>query len=115
MLGAAALVLCSSLVMAAPESLLPPGFDDPAPAPAPAPRPTAAPVEVQRPGSTATEAPALPSAAPAEMPRGAAARPADFPSLDELEATSTAARDELFGIRHAFQCPAPAGRPVTRV
>ncbi|MDV3455943.1 hypothetical protein RZN05_03035 [Sphingomonas sp. HF-S4] len=36
-----------------PESLLPPGFDDPAPAPAPAPRPTAAPA----PSPTLTAAP----------------------------------------------------------
>ena len=115
MLGAAALVLCSSLVMAAPESLLPPGFDDPAPAPAPAPRPTAAPVEVQRPGSTATEAPAVPSAAPAEMPRGDAALPADFPSLEELEAMSTDELDELFGIRPKFDIPVAARRQVKRV
>ena len=41
LLGGAALALTSTFVLAqeAPESILPPGFDDPAPAPTPAPAP----------------------------------------------------------------------------
>ena len=44
--GTAALALLSGLAMAqsAPESILPPGFDDPAPAPSPTPRVSTPPV-----------------------------------------------------------------------
>lgn len=119
MLGAAALAVSSSLVMAAPASLLPPGFDDPAPAPAPAPRPTAAPVEVQRPGSTVTVSPTAPVAGPAAgrvaAPGTDIALPEDFPSLEELERMSTDELDELFGIRPRFDIPAAARRQVKRV
>ncbi len=46
-----------------PESLLPPGFDDPAPAPAPSPAPAPAPTPTPAPGPVAPR-PAVPSAGP---------------------------------------------------
>ena len=45
LLTGAVLALSSSLALAAPESLLPDVFDDPAPAPAPRPAPAPAPAE----------------------------------------------------------------------
>ena len=61
-----ALIASSTIVLAqgSPESLLPPGFDDPAPAPAPsptpAPRPSAAPAPTQpQPGSSGPTGPVV--------------------------------------------------------
>ena len=51
----------SAMVLAqdAPESLLPPGFDQPAPAPGPAPRPSSRPASVARPGGSGTAVPVI--------------------------------------------------------
>lgn len=115
MLGAAGLALCSSLALAAPESLLPPGFDDPAPAPAaaPPPRPSAAaPVQVQRPSAPST--PSMPAFSAGEAP-GNVTLPEDFPTLEELEEMDTDEVDELFGLKPKFDIPAAARREVERV
>lgn len=104
----------------APESLLPPGFDDPAPAPTPAPRPTAQP--------TAAPVPVAPGAAPA--PGGAPVPPpanlpsvpqisneelSGLPTLEELEDLSTDQLDDLLGLKPKFDIPPAARRSMSRV
>ncbi|MFU7529644.1 hypothetical protein [Qipengyuania sp. ASV99] len=103
----------------APESLLPPGFDDPAPAPTPTPRPSALP----------TAAPAGPASGPA--PQGGAQSPAtvqplppgpqvsqeelsDLPSLEELEGLSTDQLDDLLGLKPKFDIPPAARRSMAQ-
>ncbi len=112
LIGGAALALCSTLVLAQPESLLPPGFDDPEPAPTPTPRPTNAPL----PGATGTPviqpipgvtAPALPSA-PIDLPD-------NLPSIEELEAMDPDELDELLGLKPRYDIPPAAQRSTQRV
>ena len=69
------IALCSAMVVAqdAPESLLPPGFDQPAPTPTPRPRSSTRPV--QGPGATSTSEPViqpLPGAPVSAAPRASA-------------------------------------------
>ncbi|MEE4318050.1 MAG: hypothetical protein V2I74_13815 [Erythrobacter sp.] len=114
-----------------PESILPPGFDDPAPAPTatprPAPTPTAAPPPIARPAPGApvpgpvvpgqpqagmqpnvpVEAPPLPSITRDELAR--------LPSLEELEELSTEELDALLGLKPKFDIPPGARRALTRV
>ncbi len=114
LIGGAALALCSTLVLAqdAPESLLPPGFDDPAPAPTPTPRSTTAPAPSATsspviqpiPGDTG---PALPSA-PVTLPPG-------LPSIEELEAMDADELDELLGLKPRFDIPPAAQRSMDQV
>ncbi|MDP5103053.1 MAG: hypothetical protein NWP98_03940, partial [Erythrobacter sp.] len=107
-----------------PESILPPGFDDPAPPP---PRPTPAPTPA--PGVT----PPAPVGGPAPLPGSfappAAVDPAGFPplpaisrsqlsglpSLDELESMSNEELDQLLGLKPKSDIPPGARRAVTRV
>lgn len=120
--GAGALAMTVSMVsaVAAPESLLPPGFDDPAPAPTPAPRPSSQP----RPGtapdtnnsSGTVSAPViqpLPSSgsvsdAPIEVPEG-------LPSLSELERMSPDELDQLFGLKPKADMPPGARRSMEQI
>ena len=123
LLGGAALLACSGLVVAqdAPESLLPPGFDDPAPAPAP--RPSPAPSARPTPGQAAPTP--APGAAPAvstpviqELPGLPSTEGIDLskiPSLEELEAMSTDELDDLLGLKPKFDIPNAARRATTRV
>ncbi|MCW3837566.1 hypothetical protein ACFQ1E_16090 [Sphingomonas canadensis] len=75
--GVAAAGLVPAQGQETPESLLPPGFDDP-PAPAPAPRPAPAPAP-----SSGSAAPASPAAGPAEpLPAGNEVAAADLPPVD---------------------------------
>ncbi len=114
-LGAA--LVCSSLVVAqdAPESLLPPGFDDPRPTPAPTPAPSAS-----RPGPSAAQGTSTPLSSPvvqalpsqAESP---VALPDKLPSLAQLEAMSNDELDELLGLKPKFDIPASARRSMERV
>lgn len=127
--GAATLALGASLAMAqsAPESLLPPGFDDPAPAPsprpAPAPRPSAAPAPSASgaPTATATSRPVIqqvPGSSSAAAPSAPAVSASEFdklPSLRELEAMSTDELDELLGLKPKFDIPPAARRSMARV
>jgi hypothetical protein len=116
-LAGAALALTSTFALAAPESLLPDSFDDPAPAPAPAPRPAPAP--------GATPAPSGPSAPVIQPLPGAPSRgggldveitlPEDFPSLAELEAMEADEIDELLGIKPKFDIPPAARRAVREI
>ena len=119
--GVAAIALGASLAFAqeAPESLLPPGFDDPAPAPAPAPRPTAAP---QPGGATA---PSVPPAGGTpviqdipdmpEVPSIGGMDLSKIPSLEELEAMSPDELDELLGLKPKFDIPPAARRSMAKV
>jgi hypothetical protein len=113
-----------------PESILPPGFDDPAPAPTPtpaqrpAPAPSSAPAAQPRPGAPATipapgtvlpgTGPALPAEAPA-LPSITRDELARLPSLDELENMSTEELDQLLGLKPKFDIPPGARRALTRV
>lgn len=143
LLAGAALTVSSSLAVAAPESLLPPIFSNPAPAPtpAPAPRPTPAPAP-----SRATPAPTpAPSAArttparPASpvagattpsagtvsqpvvqaLPTGESATPTvrvpgNLPSVAELEKMDPDAIDVLFGLRPKFDIPPGAQHAISQ-
>jgi hypothetical protein len=107
-----------------PESILPPGFDDPAPPPRPAPAPAPAP-----------SAPGTPQpAGPGSLPGGPSAPPAAvdpaslpplpsitrdefsrLPSIDELERMSTEELDQLLGLKPRSDIPNGARRALTRV
>ena len=121
--GAAALALVSGLALAQgrPESLLPPGFDDPKPkpTPTPSPKPSAAPSAAATvPAGGATSVPVvqpLPgssaAAAPAKLPDFAG----KLPSLDQLDRMSTDELDELFGLKPKVDIPAGARRSLEQV
>ena len=115
----------------APESLLPPGFDQPAPAPSPtrpAPLPTAAPIPV----APAAPTPVAPlergeegagsSLAPLGSPTNvppvgtlSAQELSGLPSMDELAELSTDELDELFGLKPDYDIPPAARRSLARV
>lgn len=140
-LGGALLALGSSLAVAAPESLLPPLFDNPTPAPSPAPTPAPAPAPA--PSRSPTPAPAAPAAPTQASPaqpsapsagadnQGATstpviqplppvradglALPADFPSLAELEAMDEDELDAVLGLQPRFDIPPAARRALSEV
>jgi hypothetical protein len=124
-LAGAALALTSSLALAAPESLLPPSFENPAPAPAPTPAPRPAPAPAPAPTGAQGPAPAAPGAStPIIQPIPGLLQgetlptvtlPANFPSLEQLEAMSPDEFDELFGLKPKFDIPAGARRAVRQV
>ena len=117
--GVAAIALSASFVAAqdAPESLLPPGFDDPEPRPTPAPTAPAAPTapvpgQPQEPGE------------PTVQPIPGAGDPLrelsqfDFstiPTLEELEEMSPDELDDLLGLSPSYDIPPAARRAMTRV
>lgn len=122
LLAGATLALASGLALngalANPESLLPPGFRNPAPAPAPAPAPP-------RPAAAAP-APSRGESAPVVQPLPSGERgdreapdavdlPADFPTLAELEEMDSDEIDELFGLKPKFDIPAAARRETDEV
>jgi len=119
LIGGAVLALTSSLVLAqsAPEDLLPPGFDAPAPTPAPAPRPTAAPA-----GGSAAPVASRPGEVVQQLPTGAGAPSLDttgldltkLPTLDQLEKMSTDELDDLLGLKPKADIPPAARRSMER-
>lgn len=118
--GAAA----SSFVMAqdAPESLLPPGFDDPVPAPPPTPQPTAAPpvAPTPNPGTQPSVGPVAPVAPPSpgslpSVPQLSSEERSGLPSLEELEALSTDELDDLLGLKPQYDIPPAARRSLAQV
>ncbi|MCB5424683.1 hypothetical protein H0274_05390 [Altererythrobacter sp. CC-YST694] len=117
LIGAAALVFSSGMAIAAPESLLPPGFDKPAPAPAARPAaPIAAPTVVAPQQGGAISSPVvqpLPGAVESGAP--AAALPANFPSIAQIENMSPDEIDELLGLKPKFDIPPGARRSLQRV
>lgn len=121
--GAAALALGASLAIAqdAPESLLPPGFDDPTPAPSPAPsaRPSAAPAP-----TTPTVTSSNSGGTPVVQPVPGAVEPipdlsgvdlSGVPSLEELEAMTPDELDDLLGLKPKYDIPPAARRSMQRV
>ena len=120
--GGAAIALGASIALAqdAPESLLPPGFDDPAPTPTPAPAARPAPGPV----TSAPQVPAVPAVGPVvqPLPGGDIAIPdlggidlEKIPSMEELEAMSTDELDELLGLKPKYDMPPGARRSMERV
>ena len=92
LLTGAALALTSTLALAAPESLLPDVFDNPAPTPAPRPAPTPAPGAAPAPSSTSSP---VVQPVPGRTSEPAQAvpdvnLPADFPTQAELDAAEAA-------------------------
>ena len=128
-LAGVVLAVSSTLALAAPESLLPPIFEQPtpAPAPAPAPRPAPTPAPSAQPRTTRSApapaptvqqvpqpTPAAPVASPTERSDGLDL-PADFPTLAELEAMDTDELDRVLGLQPKFDIPPAARRAVRRV
>ncbi|MEZ5692965.1 MAG: hypothetical protein R3D99_03785 [Altererythrobacter sp.] len=121
--GMATLALTSGLVLAEeqPESLLPPGFDDPAPAPSPAPAPRPATANPARPvqpapsggGAVVQPIPSAPSGPVVVGP--VPSLPAGLPSLKELEEMDPAELDDLLGLKPRYDIPPAARRSMERV
>ncbi len=106
--GGAAAICSSALVFAqsAPESLLPPGFEQPKARPAAQPSASATPVVQPVPGAGGTAAPA----APRTLPNGQR-----IPTLKEIEAMSPDELDELLGLKPKFDIPPAARRSMDQV
>jgi hypothetical protein len=125
LLGGAALALTSALALAqgAPESLLPPGFNEPAPAPAPAP--SAAPAPTASPGTPRVVSnpvvQTLPGNSGADLetryPSLAQGETAlkRLPSLEELARMTPEDFQELLGLKPDFDMPPGARRDLTHV
>ncbi len=106
----------------APESLLPPGFDDPAPTPAPPPSPTAVPTVAPAGPAVPSSEPTVPSVGPAPVPGNLPPVPqisreerSGLPSLEELENLSTDQLDDLLGLKPRFDIPPAARRSLAQV
>ena len=120
LLAGAALALTSALALAqgAPESLLPPGFNEPAPAPSPAASATAG-----TPRATSTSAPVvqpLPAQPGFELPVSNAPGSGDtllkrLPSLDELSRMSPEDFQNILGLKPDFDMPVGARRAMSDV
>lgn len=127
-----ALIACSSLAFAAPESLLPSIFDEPAPSPTPAPTPTptpsAAPTpspSAPTPSSNSSSRPVVQAVPSSTSPSSSSARPvprladvalpAGFPTLEELEAMEEDQIDDLLGLKPKFDVPPAARRSMEQV
>lgn len=129
LIGAATLAVCSTLVLAqeAPEDLLPPGFNEPAPAPsarptAPNPRGTApaAPTIGAQPGAPRAGEIVQPLPQAGSDTSAAALPPMDIdlsklPTLDKLESMSTDEIDELLGLKPKDDIPPAAQRSMEEV
>jgi hypothetical protein len=114
--GGAAALFSAVAVLAAPESLLPPGFDNPpSPSPAPRVRPAPAPTVVPaNPSSTSSPVIQPIPGLNGEFPSGVAL-PEDFPSIKEIEQMSPEEIDELLGLKPKFDLPSAARRALLRV
>lgn len=111
LLAGAVLAVSSTLALAAPQSLLPPGFDNPTPTPTPAPRASAAP------------APSAGAARGVQPVPGASAVPggadvvlsSNLPPLDQLEKMDPDQLDELFGLKPKYDIPPGAQRSLEKI
>ena len=115
LLVGAALALTSVWAIAqdAPESLLPPGFDRPAPRPtrdaAPAPAATSA-------GTPSVSRPVVqPIPGTNSAPAGPVALPRNLPSVKQLESMTPEQLDELLGLKPKSDMPPAARRSMERV
>ena len=115
-LAGALLAVSSTLALAQPKSLLPPGFDNPtptpSPTPAPAPRPSPAPAPV-RTGAPAVQP--LPGVAIVPAAPGAAPLPSNLPPVAELEKMDPDQLDELFGLKPKYDIPPGAQSALVKV
>ena len=113
LLAGVLLAVSSTLVLAQPKSLLPPGFDNPTPTPtpAPAPRPTAAPAAVPAQGGPAVLQP-LPGTSPSQVN---VPLPSNLPPVSELEKMDPDQLDELFGLKPKYDIPPGAQRALVKV
>jgi hypothetical protein len=103
-----------------PESILPPGFDDPAPSPPPRPAPGPAPAPGTPPAPGSAISPSVPPVGvdPASLPPVPTISRDEFgrlPSLEELERMSTDELDQLLGLKPKSDIPNGARRALTRV
>lgn len=109
------LAVSSTLALAQPKSLLPPGFDNPtptpSPTPAPAPRPSAA-VPSPAPGPAAQP---LPGVSTGTTNAAAAPLPNNLPPVAELEKMDPDQLDELFGLKPKYDIPPGAQRALVKV
>lgn len=112
-----------ALAQKAPESLLPPGFDEPAPK-APAPRAEPAPIAAPRPAANAgnpaaTSTPvvqAVPVAAPPMVSPGAVqAAASKLPPIEVLEKMTPEELEEALNLKPKFDIPPAARRSMQRV
>ncbi|MBC2651701.1 hypothetical protein [Novosphingobium aerophilum] len=117
-LAGTALVLSSALAIAqdAPESLLPPGFDRPAPRPARAPAPASAPAATapQAPRAATPVVQPLPGAAPATA-AGPVALPTNLPSIEALAAMTPEELEAALNLKPSDDIPPAARRAMSRV
>lgn len=118
--AAVSLALGAGVLMAqdAPESLLPPGFDDPAPTPTPRPTQTSAPQPsqpVSQPGTPVSGPVVQPLPEPVVVPGLGDIDLSDVPTVEELEAMSTDELDQLLGLTPNFDIPPAARRSMTQV
>lgn len=114
-----------ALAQGKPESLLPPGFDDPAPAPTP--RPSAAPrpgpsqpsqqgqPPLAQPGTAPAPDVAVDPASLPPLPAISRDELSRLPSLEQLENMSTEELDQLLGLAPKSDIPAGAQRALTRI
>ena len=115
-----------ALAQQKPESILPPGFDDPVPPPTrptPAPSPATGAVPVRPLPTAPVNAPG--GAAPVVVPGDLGSVPplpsitrdelARLPSLEELESMSSEELDQLLGLKPKSDIPPGARRALTRV
>ena len=114
-LAGAALAVSSTLALAAPQSLLPPGFDNPTPSPSPSPAP--APRATAAPAPSVTSAPAVqPLPGVSVLPPGTGGVvPANLPPIDQLEKMDPDKLDELFGLKPKYDIPPGAQRSLQKV
>ena len=124
LLCSGALLLTSSVVLAqrAPESILPPGLQQPAPAPTasptPAPTPSAAPSNSAPPaadGEVVQPVPSVAPATPAPPPVVTEDEFANIPSVRELENMNTDELDELLGLKPKVDIPPAAQRSLDTI
>lgn len=128
--GAATAMVLASLALAqgTPQSILPPGFDDPVSSPTPSPAPTPAPIsrpvlpgtsQAQSAGPSPVVPPPTSSPQPSPdlppLPTIAREDLARLPTLEQLENLSTDELDDLLGLKPKSDIPPGARRALTRV
>jgi hypothetical protein len=105
----AVLAVSSTLALAAPQSLLPPGFDNPTPTPTP--RATVAPAPSASSGPSLQVLPGAPAVPGAPE----AALPSNLPPVAQLEKMDPDELDELFGLKPKYDIPPGAQRSLEKV
>ncbi len=120
LVGVAALALCGSFALAqdAPESLLPPGFDDPAPTPSPTAAPQAPTPGQAAPPATGSQPTVQPLPGPQQLPAVpdlGAIDLSQIPSLEALEEMSPDELDDLLGLKPRYDIPPGARRSLEQV